>query len=108
MESVAASSPSTGSRTWILWVSIAAQQLIFLLAVGLRVPLLSISVWVIYVPVVIIWSLYLVVPLLPPKKEKLRAYALTGWIFVLAAASWTGSYIILSEKYGTPVSWEDV
>jgi hypothetical protein len=64
------------------------------------------------VPVVIIWALYAIVPPLTQKKEKkhalLRAYALVGWIFAAAAASWAGSYFVLSEKYGVPVSWDEV
>ena len=97
-------------RVWLFWLSVAVQQIVFLLAFGLRIPLIGISTWVIYVPVVIIWVLYYLVPLLSEKKEKkyavLRAYALTGWVFVAAAVSWSTLYIVLSKKYGTPVSYE--
>jgi hypothetical protein len=112
MDSVAIASPRNEERVWLLWLSIAAQQVVFLLAYSLRIPLLDISTWVIFVPIVIIWVLYAVVPLVMPKKEKkhslLHTCALTGWIFVVAAVSWTASYIALSEKYGTPVSWDGV
>ena len=104
--------PATKGRTWILWLSIITQQSIFLLACGLRVYLIGISEWVIYTPVVIIWALYLIMPLLSGKKAGrqvlLRAYGLTGWVFVAAAVSWTTCYLTLSAKYGTPVSWSEV
>jgi drug/metabolite transporter superfamily protein YnfA len=105
-------SPHNEGRLWLLWLSIAAQQVVFLLAYGIRFPLIDISEWVIFVPVVIIWALYAVVPLLMPKNETkhplLRTYALAGWIFVFAAVSWTASYIVLSGRYGTPVSRDRV
>ena len=112
MESAAPVLLRSDSRAWLLLLSIAAQQIVFFLACSLRIPLIAISVWVIYLPVVIIWVLYVVVPLFTAKRDRphalLRAYALTGWIFVAAAVSWTGSYITLSRKYGTPVSWDEV
>jgi hypothetical protein len=112
MDPAATSSPRTGDRIWHFWLSIAAQQIVFVLAYNLRIPLLGISEWVIFVPVGIIWGLYAVVPLFTPKREMkhalLRAYALTGWVFVLAAVSWSACYISLSKKYGTPVSYDEM
>lgn len=51
-------------------MSILLQQLVLFTAFSLRIKLVYISTWVVYVPVVIIWVLYIVVPLLAPKKKK--------------------------------------
>jgi hypothetical protein len=59
-------------------------------------------------PILIIWALYLATPLLTVARSDrpalLRSYALFGWIFVAAAMAWIITYLLLSGKYGTPVS----
>jgi hypothetical protein len=86
----------------------ALNSCFLLLACGLEIPLLGISEWVVYVPVVIIWALYLVVPLIYPRPAKphglLRAYAVNGWVFVGAVVGWAVCYLVFSHLFGTPIS----
>ena len=97
-----------GRRTVVLWTTIALQQAAFSTLCQVHVALLGLSEWVIYAPVLIIWTLYLATPPLIVGREGpralLRAYALFGWLFVAAAMAWIISYLLLSGKYGTPVS----
>ena len=97
-------------RVWLLWVGVVLQQFVFVFTYSLRCPLIAISEWVIYVPIVIVWALYIVTPFLIPRAQKkralLRAYATTGWIFAIAAVSWNACYLWYSKKDGTPVSYE--
>lgn len=99
-------------RVWPLWISILSHQLVFTAVAGLEVMLVHVSAWVSRGPIFILWGMYLVAPFtyLRPstKRELLRRYAIAGWLFVLGAIAWGASYWILSEKYGVPVSWDQV
>ncbi len=98
--------------TGLLIFSIGLQQLVFFTLCYMRVKLVNISEWVLPVPIMIIWGLYLLSPLLfvrpLSRKEVFRGYAVSGWLFVLASVFWSERYSTLSERYGTPVSWERV
>jgi len=100
-------SAATNLRVWPFWLSICIQQLLFFAASGLRVPLVRVSTWVIVVPVLVIWALYFIAPLTSQRDGKsnsfLRAYALSGWVFVFGALLWDVLYFILGERYGIPV-----
>jgi hypothetical protein len=97
-----------GRRSFALWGTIALQQAAFSVLCQVRIALLGLSEWVIYAPILIIWALYLATPLLTVARSDrpalLRSYALFGWIFVAAAMAWIITYLLLSGKYGTPVS----
>jgi hypothetical protein len=98
--------------TWLLWASIVIQQLVLLDLYGREILLVHVSSWVSRVPIVIIWALYAIAPVLYARpfggERILRCYALSGWLFVLAAFVWWQSYWGLSKKYGVPVSWSEI
>lgn len=93
-------------KTWVLWLSIAAQHLLLLPAKPPKV--LFLATWVGWTPVAIIWALYLAAPWIYVRPWTyvtiLRSYARAGWLFVLACAAWDIAYISFSEKYGAPAN----
>ena len=42
------------------------------------------------------------------KRAVLRSYSVSGWFFVAGALAWGVSYWILCDRYGVPVSWDEV
>ena len=103
---------SKKSAVWPLWISFAVQQFVLLCLITTEIKLIHVSAWVSRVPIVILWSVYLAAPFVYVRpigrRAILRSYALSGWLFVVAACAWGQSYSMLSEKFGVPVSWKEV
>jgi hypothetical protein len=99
-------------RFWTHGVSIACQQLLFALLASLKIMLLHVSAWVSSVPILILWAMYWVAPLVYARPVStysvLRSYSTSGWFFVAGAITWGISYWIFSDRYGVPVSWDEI
>ena len=97
---------------WLLGLSIAAHQIVFTSLVLAEVRFMYVSAWVLRAPVGILWAVYLAAPFIHvrpiAKPSLIRSYALSGWLYVGAAIAWSICYIIFSERFGTPVSWDAV
>ncbi|CAN5505510.1 hypothetical protein BH09VER1_BH09VER1_55790 [soil metagenome] len=100
-------SPQTESIS-SLWVSVIAQQLLFLFCATFHPSYIFISLFPIFVPIVLIWALALTVPLIYVRPISagiyLRKSAKEGWLFVGTAFAWIILYCALAEADGTPVS----
>ena len=99
-------------RTWLLVVSVLAQQFFLCVFLFCYPLLMYVSIWVVRVPVAIIWVMSFVLPVayLSPVSFPifLRAWAKSGWLYVLAGLVWILAYAWFSDREGTPVSWEAV
>jgi len=97
---------------WLICVSVVTQSLIFFCVLFTYPTLIDVAIWVIQVPVVIIWLLAALVPLVFVRPLSIRAYlgacAKQGWIFAIAAIVWGQAYWKYSESEGVPVSWTRV
>ena len=106
----AASVKFTSKRNGWTATSLILQQVAFA-GLTLSYPLLMwVSVWVVKGPVMILWVLAFVAPLIFVAWNGVGDYAYIvakkGWLFVLAATVWIASYWWLSEREGTPVSYD--
>ncbi len=70
--------------------------------------MIGICSWVITVPIWTMWILYIVVPAVydrPFSTERyLERLTMEGWLFVGASGLWLTVYVILSRRYGIPIS----
>ncbi len=99
------------SRWWVA-TSIVLQQLCFLALQAFEIMLIHVSAWVARAPVCLLWALYFLGPFVYVRpisaSRVLRSYSKDGWLFVSAALVWIAFYVFLSNRYGVPVSWNEV
>jgi hypothetical protein len=99
-------------KTWLILISVLAQQLCLFAFLFCYPMLMYVSIWVVRVPVAIIWVMSFVLPLVyvrPISSAKyLRLCAKSGWLYVLAGLTWISAYVWFSGRDGTPVSWDAV
>lgn len=69
-----------------------------------------VSAWVVKMPVAIFCALALLAPIAfrasSGDRTYLSALATKGWLFVAAAALWVSCYWWMSEREGTPISYD--
>jgi hypothetical protein len=97
-------------KRWLSFLSFGAQQVVFVSLLFCYPLLMYVSIWVVRVPVVIIWALGFVVPLIYVRpisvSDFLKNHAKSGWLFVAAGLVWIASYNFFCARDGTPVSYE--
>lgn len=73
---------------------------------------MHISQWVLWAPILLIWIMYFLMPVFYVRPLSvvmvLRSYSRAGWCFVIFAFTWSLMFFVLSERFGTPVSWDQV
>lgn len=93
-------------------LSILIQQSVFLYLTSTRVLFMHISQWVLWAPILLIWIMYFLMPVFYVRPLSvvmvLRSYSRAGWCFVIFAFTWSLMFFVLSERFGTPVSWDQV
>ncbi len=96
----------------LLLLSVLSQQVVFTVCLFCHPLLLYVSLWVVRVPVVIIWSMAFGLPLVYVRplsaKTYFRSITTVGWLFVFASVVWIMAYWYFSGQEGVPVSWDAV